>query len=102
MPNDIQVNVSKAYPQYTEKQLHQFITVIAKCQNVCAHEERLFNFRTTDMISDTLLHSKLGIPCKKGLYQNSKKDLFAVVIALRYLASSFVRGQLNVPIFNLL
>lgn len=87
MPNDIQVKVSKTYPQYTEKQLHQFITVIAKCRNVCAHGERLFDFRTTDMIPDTLLHSKLGIPCKKGLYQNGKKDLFAVVIALRYLIS---------------
>ena len=85
MPNDIQVKVSKAYPQYTERQLHQFITVIAKCRNVCAHGERLFDFHTTDMIPDTLLHSKLGITRKKGLYQNGKKDLFAVVIALRYL-----------------
>ncbi len=73
MPNDIQVKVSKAYPQYTEKQLHQFITVIAKCRNVCAHGERLFDFRTTDMIPDTLLHSKLGISSKKGLYQDGKK-----------------------------
>lgn len=87
MPNDIQVKVSKAYPQYTEKQLHQFITIIAKCRNVCAHGERLFDFRTTDMIPDTLLHKKLGIPCKKGLYQNGKKDLFSVVISLRYLIS---------------
>lgn len=39
------------------------------------------------MIPDTLLHSKLRIPCKKGLYQNGKKDLFAVLIALRYLIS---------------
>ena len=88
MPNDLQVKVSKAYPQYTEKQLHQFITVIAKCRNVCAHGERLFDFRTTDMIPDTLLHSKLEIPYKKGLYQNGKNDLFAVVIALRYLISN--------------
>lgn len=87
MPNDIQVKVSKTYPQYTEKQLHQFITVIAKCRNVCAHGERLFDFHTTDMIPDTILHSKLEIPCKKGLYQNGKKDLFAVVISLCYLIS---------------
>ena len=88
MSNDIQVKVSKAYPQYTEKQLHQFITVLAKCRNVCAHGERLFDFRTIDMIPDTLLHIKLNILCKKGLYQNGKKDLFAVVIALRYLTNN--------------
>ena len=29
LPNDVQVKVRKAYPQYTEKQLHQFITINA-------------------------------------------------------------------------
>ncbi len=65
MTNDLQTKVSKAYPDYTEKQLHQFITIIAKCRNVCAHGERLYNFRTTDMIPDTLLHRKLSIPQKR-------------------------------------
>lgn len=41
MSNDLQVKVSKSYPNYSEKQLHQFITVIAKYRNVCAHGERL-------------------------------------------------------------
>ena len=79
--------VKRLVDSLSKTQLHQFITVIAKCRNVCAHGERLFDFRTTNMIPDTLLHSKLGIPCKKGLYQNGKKDLFSVVIALRYLIS---------------
>lgn len=85
MTNDLQVKVSKAYPDYTEKQLHQFITIIAKFRNVCAHGERLYNFKTTDMIPDTLLHSKLSIPQRKNLYIYGKNDLFAVVISLRYL-----------------
>lgn len=85
MTNDLQVKVSKAYPNYSEKQLHQFITVIAKYRNVCAHGERLYNYKTTDMIPDTLLHKKLLIPKKKALYVQGKNDLFAVVIALRYL-----------------
>lgn len=85
MTNDLQVKVSKAYPNYTEKQLHQFITIIAKYRNVCAHGERLYNFRTTDMIPDTILHAKLSIPQKKNLYICGKNDLFAVVISLRYL-----------------
>lgn len=85
MTNDLQVKVSKAYPNCTEKQLHQFITVIAKYRNVCAHNERLYNFKTTDMIPDTRLHAKLSIPQKKNLYLYGKNDLFAVVISLRYL-----------------
>lgn len=85
MSNDLQVKVSKAYPNYTEKQLHQFITIIAKCRNVCAHGERLYSFKTSDMIPDTLLHQKLSINKQKNLYLQGKNDLFAVVIALRYL-----------------
>lgn len=85
MANDLQVKVSKSYPNYTEKQLHQFITIIAKYRNVCAHGERLYNFKTTDMIPDTVLHAKLLIPQKKKLYIYGKNDLFGVVIALRYL-----------------
>lgn len=85
MPNDIQVKVSKHFPVYSEKQLHQFITVIAKFRNVCAHGERLFDFHTSDTIPDTLLHKKLNIPTKKGSYLFGKHDLFAVVLALRYL-----------------
>jgi abortive infection bacteriophage resistance protein len=85
MTNDLQVKVSKAFLQTSEKQFHQFITILAKCRNVCAHGERLYDFRTTDMIPDTLLHQKLSISQWNGLYQCGKKDLFAVVIALRYL-----------------
>jgi abortive infection bacteriophage resistance protein len=85
MTNDLQVKVSKAFLHHSEKQFHQFITILAKCRNVCAHGERLYNFRTTDMIPDTLLHQKLSISQRNGLYQCGKKDLFAVVIALRYL-----------------
>lgn len=35
-----------------------------------------------------LLHSKLQLPQTKGPYIMGKKDLFAVVIALRYLIPS--------------
>jgi len=85
MPNKIQSKVSKHFPGYSEKQLHQFITIVAKCRNVCAHRERLFDFRTSDTIPDTLLHKKLNIPMKKGSYLFGKHDLFAVVLSLRYL-----------------
>lgn len=85
MPNEIQVKVSKHFPGYSEKQLHQFITIVAKCRNVCAHGERLYNFRTSDTIPDTLLHKKLHIPLKKDSYLLGKHDLFAVTLALRYL-----------------
>lgn len=74
--------------EYSEKQLHQFINIIGKCRNVCAHGERLFSFRINETIPDTLLHKKLQITQNNNHYVYGKQDLFAVVIALRYLINN--------------
>ncbi len=85
---DLRTKISKNFINISEKQLHQFITIIARCRNVCAHGERLFSFRIHETIPDMPLHKKLQIPQKNGNYQHGKQDLFAVVIALRYLISN--------------
>lgn len=85
MPNDIQYKISQKFSHVTERELHQFITVVARCRNTCAHGERLFSFHIRENIPDTTLHHKLAIKQKKGQYILGKQDLFAVVIALCYL-----------------
>ena len=85
MSNDLQVKVSKHFSSCSEKQLHQFLSITAKCRNICAHGERLYDFQTSGTIPDTLLHDKLSISMRGGSYTAGKHDLFAVVIALRYL-----------------
>ena len=82
---DLKAKVSKNFLGVNEKQLEQFLSVMTKFRNVCAHNERLFTYRTMNDIPDTLLHSKLGITRKGTTYVNGKNDLFSVVIALRYL-----------------
>lgn len=83
--SDIRTKISKNYDNISEVQLHQLITVLARCRNVCAHGERLYNFHIRETIPDMPLHNKLQLPSKKGQYCIGKQDLFAVVIALRYL-----------------
>ena len=84
-PQSLQSKVCKNFSIINRKQMAQFLSVLTKFRNVCAHGERLFTYRTIDNISDLPLHSKLSIP-KKGIqYLNGKNDLFAVVIAFRYL-----------------
>lgn len=83
--SDIRTKISKNYENVSEVQLHQMITVLAHCRNVCAHGERLYNFHIRETIPDTVLHHKLQLPIKNGHYINGKQDLFAVLIALRYL-----------------
>lgn len=84
---DIRSQISKTFNGISEKQLHQFITIAARCRNVCAHGERLYSFQINESIPDTLLHQKLQIKKKKNNYICGKKDLFAVVITLKYLIS---------------
>ena len=44
-----------------------------------------FTYRTVDAIADTPLHKKLSLPQSGNQYEKGKQDLFAVVIAFRYL-----------------
>lgn len=85
VPNDIQTKISQNFENISERELHQFITVAARCRNVCAHGERLYSFHIRETIPDTMLHEKLGVLKKKNQYINGKQDIFAVVIAMRYL-----------------
>jgi abortive infection bacteriophage resistance protein len=87
IPNDIQAKISQNFEHISERELHQFITVIARCRNVCAHGERLYSFHVRETIPDTTLHDKLNIPRKNNQYTKGKQDLFSIVIALRYLIS---------------
>lgn len=83
--HNIQSQICKNFPYINEKELHQLLTIVAKCRNVCAHNERLFSHKTTDAIPDLKLHEKLSIGKRNNTYIVGKKDLFAVVIGLRYL-----------------
>ncbi len=85
---DIQTKVAKNFDKVNRKQLEQYLSVITKFRNVCAHGERLFSYQTRNDIPDTDLHVKLGISKNGTQYALGKRDLFAVVIAFRYLLSN--------------
>ena len=74
-----------SYDKVNEKELVQYLKVLTKFRNICAHNDRLFSFTTKDDIPDTTLHSKLSIAKKGTQYIYGKRDLFSVVIAFRYL-----------------
>ncbi len=82
---DLKVKVSKNFPGVNEKQLEQFLSVMTKFRNVCAHNERLFSYQANRDIPDMPIHRKLGIRQRGIQYVQGKRDLFAMVIALRYL-----------------
>ena len=86
-PQSLKSKVSKNFEPLNQHQMEQFLSVLTKYRNVCAHGERLFTYRTVDAIADTPLHKKLSLPQSGNQYEKGKQDLFAVVIAFRYLLS---------------
>lgn len=82
---DLQFKVSKNFNNVSERGLDRYLSVLTKFRNVCAHNDRLFSFRTRDDIPDTTIHQKLGITKHGRQYVYGKKDLFSIVIAFRHL-----------------
>lgn len=81
----IKSKVSIQYGNVTEKELVQYLKVLTVFRNICAHNERLFSFETRFEIPDTALHRKMKIPQKGTQYLYGKHDMFALLIAFRYL-----------------
>jgi len=87
LPYNMQSNISKSYDHINEKNLERYLKNLTLFRNVCAHNERLYNFRLQVDFPDTILHLKMGIP-KVGIqYTQGKRDYFGLVIAFRYLLS---------------
>lgn len=56
-------------------------------RNVCAHNDRLFDFRTKDALLDRSIYERLQISKEKGRYKYGKNDFYAQVIILKLLLS---------------
>lgn len=85
LPQSLRSKVCRHFPAINQKQLERFLSVRTKYRNVCVHSDRLFTYKTIDQILDTSLHEKLKIPKQGSQYIYGKQDLFAIVIAFRYL-----------------
>lgn len=68
-----------------KKQLHQFITIIAKYRDVCAYSETTIQFQNNwyDFWHNT--PCQVIYPTEEKFIHIWKKDLFSVVISLCYL-----------------
>lgn len=89
LKQSIQADVSKEFKGIHEGMLIRMLDLLSRVRNVCAHNERLFDYRyQKGSISDTTVHSSLAISQKNGVYVKGKTDLFAVVIVFKYLLNN--------------
>lgn len=107
LPQSIQAKVSMEFKHITENELVRMLDLLARVRNVCAHNERLFNYRyNKGAINDTYIHKYLNISKSNVQYSKGKQDLFAIIIVLKYLLSpnefSCFVDDINDAIENLL
>lgn len=82
----IQSKVSQEYPYVNESELERMLDLLSRIRNVCAHNERLFDYNyEKGAIKDSYIHQILNVPKKNSRYKIGKSDLFAVLISLKYL-----------------
>lgn len=92
---EIQSKVAHEFQYVNEGTLVMMLNLLARVRNVCAHNERLYDYRfKKGSIDNTDVHRILSLPQKNGLYIKGKNDLFAVVIVLKYLLDERVFKEL--------
>lgn len=99
----VQSRVSKEYAFVNEEELSRMLDLLSRVRNVCAHNERLYDYKyRKGAIKDAYLHKALNIPKQNGIYKIGKSDLFAVLISLKYLLDEEEMNELVEQIRNLL
>ena len=83
----IQIKVCQDFGPLKVNEMGKMLSVMTKFRNVCAHNDRLFDFRTKDALLDRNIYERLLIPKEKGRYKFGKNDLYAQVIILKLLLS---------------
>lgn len=83
----VRVQVSREFGSLLEGNLANMLDLLTRFRNVCAHNERLFDYRyMKGAIPDTSIHARLlGPKPVHRPYAKGKSDLFAALICLKYL-----------------
>ena len=74
---DIKINIAKEF-NIRYEQLTSMLNVITKFRNVCAHNERLYNYTTKQ-------NCLRDLPIHKTIKNIGKNDLFAITLCFKYL-----------------
>ena len=77
------------YYNLSPDKIENYMSILANYRNLCAHEDILFNHETQKTIADTTFHIQLGIPKVDDEYIYGKHDIFALLIILKELLTTY-------------
>lgn len=89
----VKIKVCQDFGNIKTNKMEKMLSVMTKFRNVCAHNERLFDYRTKDAIFDMDIHRRLFLGKELGRYVCGKNDLFAMCIILKLLLSEADFGE---------
>ena len=103
LPPKVQSRVSKEYDNVNEEELSRMLDLLSRVRNVCAHNERLYDYKyRKGAIKNCYLHQAMNLAKQGNEYKTGKADLFAVLICLRYLLDEDEMRELVIQISDLL
>lgn len=80
--------ISKTF-HLSDNVLENILTYISSIRNFCAHGNRLYCYRSKRPLIDTTLHQSMELDkSEKGEYIYGKRDLFAIMIAMKLTISN--------------
>ncbi|MGL5328658.1 MAG: Abi family protein, partial [Peptostreptococcaceae bacterium] len=74
--------IAKEY-KVPDSDLEVVLKVISLVRNLCAHSERLYNFKSKDTIRENWVHKSIDLERNNQGYINGRNDLYAVLICIR-------------------
>ena len=68
------------------REMHSFLDVLTLFRNTCAHDGRLFNYKTSKRVIKMPIHNALGIPAgPSGNLLYGQQDLYAVTFIFKLM-----------------
>lgn len=84
MKSKDQIEIAEIYNLRVEDLL-SFLPILANYRNLCAHEDILYDNRTSISINTYKYHDLLDLPKLDDEYTFGKNDLFALIIIMKFL-----------------
>ncbi len=78
------MNISKTF-HIMDDQFQSILFYLSSVRNFCAHGNRVYCYRSKMPLVDLNLHKNMNIKKVNGEYECGKRDLFACMIALKYV-----------------
>ena len=89
LTTSMKTKISIHFKDVSEKELIQYMKVLTLYRNVCAHNERLFSYKSRFDIPDTAIHKKMKLP------RNAKDDFAEFKKSLNRIIDQYMKKTSN-------